>query len=136
MKLSQDKTTALVFSSNGGFRILDAQTLSTLSPAPFSTLPSKCSPDSAVIYCFVPQGDNFRNAVLPDDYFEGKFYTSDSLYKINLGTDEITPVAIPQGGDKGPIDAENPITRAGNLYFVNRYDNSLYVLNFGSGNAN
>jgi len=132
--LSRDKTTALIFSSRGGFRILDAKTLNTVSPAPFSTLPSKCSPDSLIIYCFVPQGDNFKNAVLPDDYLEGKFYTSDSLYKINLGTDEITPIAIPQNGVSGPIDAENPVTQAGNLYFMNRYDDSLYILNFGSGN--
>lgn len=132
MGLSQDKATIFVFSNSGGFRILDAKTLSALSPVPFSTLPSKCSPDSVIIYCFVPQGDSFKNATLPDDYLEGKLFTSDSLFKIDLGTDEITPVAMPQNGVSGPIDAEDPITQGGNLYFVNRYDNSLYVLNFGS----
>ncbi len=133
IKLSGDKTTLLAFSNSNGFRILNADTLGLVSPVPFSTLPAKCSPDSAVIYCFVPSDDNFKKASLPDDYLEQKFFTSDSLYKIDLITDEVAPVAIPQNAALGPIDAKNPLVNGGKLYFINQYDNSIYALSFGLG---
>lgn len=133
IKMSGDKTIMLAFSNDNGFRILNADTLGLVSPVPFSTLPSKCSPDSAIIYCFVPTGDNFKGASLPDDYFEQRIYTSDSLFKIDLNTDEVTPVAVPRNA-YGPIDAKNPFVSGEHIYFVNQYDNSLYDLNMGSGN--
>ena len=127
VRISLDKMVLFIFSSSGGFRILDTKTLGLATPLPFSTLPSKCSPDSVVIYCFVPQDDAFRNAALPDDYFQNKFRTKDILYKINLATDDVGPVALP--GNAGDlIDAKNPFVSGGNLYFINRYDNSLYSL--------
>ncbi len=132
-ELSRDKKTVFVFSNDAGFRILNAATLGTISPVPFSTLPSKCSPDSVVIYCFVPKGDNFKTAVLPDDYFKRKIYTSDSLFRINLATDEVSPVAIPEDASLGYIDAKNPSVSGGSIYFVNRYDDSLYSFNLGPG---
>ncbi|TSA44587.1 hypothetical protein D4R51_03485, partial [bacterium] len=132
IRFSSNKDVMLTFSSGGGFKILNAKTLGLVTPVPFSTIPSKCSPDSAIIYCFVPSDENFKNASLPDDYLLKKFHTTDVLYRINTYTDEVTPVPIPQNA-YGPIDAENPSLGGGHLYFVNRYDNSLYDLNLGSG---
>ena len=134
IKTSSDKNIMFVFSASGGFRILNAKTLGLAIPVPFSTLPSKCSPDSAIIYCFVPQDDNFRNASLPDDYFQGKFQTKDILYKIDLAADDVEPVVLPSNAT-APIDARNPQFSAGKLYFINNYDDQLYSLVFSpSGN--
>ena len=125
VKLSTDKKVMFIFSPTNGFRMLNAANLGLVIPIPFSTLPSKCSPDSTIIYCFVPE--NFpENAVMPDDYFQKKIRTSDILYKIDVPNDEVSRVSIP--GNAGSIDAKNPVVNAGNLYFVNLFDNSLYSL--------
>ena len=125
IKLSTDKKIVFIFSPANGFRMLNATNLGLATPVPFSTLPSKCSPDSAIIYCFVPENLP-ENAVLPDDYFRKKTHTSDVLYKIDISNDEVSRVSLP--GNAGLIDAKNPSVNAGNLYFINLYDNSLYSL--------
>jgi hypothetical protein len=127
LKVSEDKKILLVFSPANGFRILNAPDLSLATPVPFSTLPSKCSPGSAVIYCFVPRDGFEKNSNLPDDYFQKRLRTDDILYKIDAGSDEISQISLPAGA--GPIDAKNPRSFDGKLYFMNGYDNSLYSLN-------
>lgn len=127
LKTSRDKKMMFVFSKSGGFRMLNAATLSLTTPVPFSTLPSKCSPDSTTIYCFVPADDGFKNANLPDDYFKQKIHTQDTLYKIDIGSDDVS--LIPLSLNTGAIDAKNPLVNSGMLYFINQYDNSLYSLN-------
>ncbi|MGC9610650.1 MAG: hypothetical protein ABSE68_00260 [Minisyncoccia bacterium] len=126
MKLSTDKNILFVFSADGGFRILNSANLNLTTPLPFSTLPSKCSPDSFLIYCFMPTDDGFKNSVLPDDYIKQGIYTSDILYRINPGTDEVLLIPLPKNA--GTIDAQNPVASNGALYFINRYDKSLYSL--------
>ena len=58
--------------------------------------------------------------------FPEKTHTSDVLYKIDISNDEVSLVSLP--GNAGLIDAKNPSVNAGNLYFINLYDNSLYSL--------
>lgn len=125
MKLSTDKKIIFVFSPANGFRILNAANLGLATPVPFSTLPSKCSPDSSIVYCFVPENLP-ENTVMPDDYFQKKIHTNDVLYKIDIPNDEVSRVSFL--GNAGSIDAKNPVVNAGNLFFINLYDNSLYSL--------
>jgi hypothetical protein len=129
IKMSYDKKILFAFSADRGFRILNASDLSLASPLPFTTLPSKCSPDSSIIYCFVPVNEDLRSATLPDDYLKQKLYTSDVLYRMDLPNDGVEPVFIPQSTES--IDAKNPAFLGGTLYFINRYDNSLYSLSLG-----
>jgi hypothetical protein len=129
LEVSTDGSVVLVFSTSGGFRILNAGSFGQLAPTPFTTLPSKCTRDSASIYCFVPEGNAFNDSVLPDDYFKRRVYTSDSLFRIDVAADEIGPVSIPQN-PYGSLDAEKPILSGGSIYFKNRVDGSLYTLKF------
>jgi len=130
-KTSSDGNLMFVDSTDGGFRILNTQTLGIAVPIPFSTFPSKCSPDSSVIYCFVPrESDAFSKAVLPDDYLTGDLKTDDLLYKIDVSSDDAEPIEIT--GSAGAIDAKNPQVTGGVLYFINRYDDGLYSLKLAS----
>lgn len=130
--LANGGSTMMVYSSSGGFRILDAKTLQNVAPLPFTTLPEKCSQNSGMtVYCFVPTNSGFKSATLPDDYWERKIYTTDVLYGIDTASGGATLMPLPAGA-VGKMDAEKPALAGGYLYFINRFDGYLYALQVGA----
>lgn len=124
---SQDKNIVFKFSSENGFSLFN-QNFQEAAPMFFSTLPSKCETlGTSTIYCFVPQ-DIPDDVVLPDDYFQNKFYSVDDLYKINLETDETKKFFTSNENGAPAIDGKKPKALNSGLYFMNRYDNYLYEL--------
>lgn len=90
----------------------------------FTTLPSKCADYASTTYCFVPQNPPSKT-VLPDDYFMRKFYSIDSLYRVDLATGAIDLIVL--AGEQ-EYDADSVHATENALYFINRYDNLLYKL--------
>lgn len=131
LNFANDKSTAFQFVAPDEFRILDAQ-FQERTPLFFTTLPSKCALDAAaqIVYCFAPQDfpPELPNLTLPDDYLQNRFRTTDTLYKIDLATDDVSNVFTSGSGDFPPMDAKNPAVRDGKIYFVNKYDNYLYEI--------
>jgi hypothetical protein len=126
------KENGLVFLYEGErnlFNILD-KNLNNFFPIPFTTLPSKCSAGEDVGYCFVPVvpfNDLGNNIKLPEDYFKNKFYTSDSLYKMDFESDELEMV-LDINDFKLNIDAFSPQQIGESVYFINKYNKALYQL--------
>ncbi len=125
IRISQDRKAIFKFSSVGGFKIL-GENLEITTPLFFNTFPQKCEKEQGKVFCFAPTNTP-ENAVLPDDYFMKKFYTTDILYKINLETDETTPIIVSGEGIPN-FDGINPQYLNNKLYFINRYDGHLYEL--------
>jgi hypothetical protein len=94
-----------------------------------NTIPQKCSfsYDQKQIYCAVPYENNKESGlVLPDDYLMNAVYFHDRIYKIDVDTSNILVVLdLP---DK-MIDASNLKEARNQLFFINRLDGQLYVLN-------
>jgi len=101
----------------------------------FLTLPVKCSFASAAatsssstssyLACAVPaDNQQLASAVLPDAYYQKAFFTSDRLVVIDLTTQGIVFV----GTTPNPADAVSLQLTGSNLYFINRYDNGLYMI--------
>ncbi|MEK7086932.1 MAG: hypothetical protein AAB935_01600 [Patescibacteria group bacterium] len=124
---SQDKNVVFKFSSENGFSLFN-QNFQETAPLFFSTLPTKCETSgTSTIYCFVPQ-DVPDDVILPDDYFQNKFYSVDDLYTINLETDETKKIFKSSENGAPTIDGKKPKALSSGLYFINRYDNYLYEL--------
>lgn len=94
-----------------------------------NTLPEKCSfsYDHKQIYCAVSYENNKGSGlVLPDDYLMGAVYFHDWIYKIDVDTLKVSLLLnLP---DK-MIDASNLKEVKNQLFFINRLDGQLYVLN-------
>jgi len=90
----------------------------------FVTLPEKCFVSDPKIYCAIPQNIPDKSA-LPDDYFKNAVYFVDSLYQIDIITNSFERIF---DGSASAIDAVNLEFTDGKLFFVNKYDNKLYVL--------
>lgn len=96
------------------------------------TLVSKCvwSTDAKTVYCAVP-GNIPSDAVMPNDWNNHKFNTSDTFWKIDTTSGQksqlIDPKNIP-----GQYDATNLFLNQDEsaLFFVNRFDGKLYKLSF------
>jgi len=119
--------------NNQNLEILN-ESFQILIPAILKTLPQKCEGVFGnLIYCFVPR-EIPTKIILPDDYFQNKFYSVDDLYLLNTDTgDVLTIIESGLEGGRGeeiipPIDALNPQYVDGYLYFINRYDGYLYTL--------
>jgi hypothetical protein len=95
------------------------------------TLISKCvwSKDSKTIFCALP-GSIPSNSLLPNDYEEKKFFTTDTFWKINVETGERERL-LDLDAIKEKYDAQNLFFNQDEsmLFFVNRYDNKLYRIN-------
>ncbi len=128
---SDDKRVLFSFQGNA-FHALDPRTLSTITPIPFVTVPEKCAFGGVIVYCFVPTSQNFRGAVLPDDYLKSKIFTSDSLFEVNLSNGGTASSDLPKTINGGVFDGISPRFSKGFLYFINRYDGHLYALNLTS----
>jgi len=116
------------------------QSFKFLMPSLLKTIPQKCEGlSNNLIYCFVPNKIP-NNLTLPDDYFQNKFYSIDSLYLLNTDTGDVLMIfegglMIPSEEETlPPVDALNPQYFNGYLYFINRYDGYLYALRLNAQN--
>ncbi|MDP3965294.1 MAG: hypothetical protein Q8Q13_00655 [bacterium] len=80
-----------------------------------------------IAYCAVP--DNFASQNFLTDWYMGAQHTSDSWWRIDAGTGEVTPLLEP-GDTEETFDAENPvIDSAGErIAFMDAEDKSLWIL--------
>lgn len=101
---------------------------SVLNNLNFPTLASKCvwSKDNKIIYCALPSGI-LGDAIMPNDYWSGKFYTTDSFWKIDTVSGKKDRIVELDDIDE-KIDATNLFLSSNEdiLFFVNRRNNSLY----------
>jgi hypothetical protein len=107
-----------VINYNGGeYRNLD-----------FPTFVSKCawSSDSQSIYCALPGGISDK-AILPNDYNDGKFFTTDTFWKINVVTGEKSRI-VETNEILEKYDASTIFLNAdeSSLFFVNKIDGKIY----------
>ncbi len=95
------------------------------------TLASKCvfSFDSADALCAAPQVKS-RNIVsqLPDDYNNMSLFTNDYLYRLSADVGYQAQTLL--GTTQVPFDAKDLRSRAQQVFFVNRLDDSLYVFDY------
>lgn len=121
---NEAKTAYTYYSSEGSRFYTFNEILKRGIPSFFSTLPLKCAVFTSSTYCFVPQ--NISSFVkLPDDYLQRKFYSQDSLFRVDHDTLE-TEEVFSYGGGSQIFDGINPRHLDGYIYFVNRYDNLMY----------
>jgi len=95
-----------------------------------SSLVEKCTwaSDNITVFCGVPE--NYSNFFIqPNDYYEGKFVSKDSFYKINTETKEQLKLADASQFNKD-YDIYSPfVSNDGkNMYFVRKHDGKLYEL--------
>ncbi len=94
----------------------------------FSALPNKCLVTLSNIYCAISESYNTIKApALPDDYFKKAVYFSDKIYQIGINENNFSAVF----SETLPIiDAANFEISNNKLFFINRYDNKIYSLEF------
>ncbi|MFZ2225913.1 MAG: hypothetical protein WA064_04865 [Candidatus Moraniibacteriota bacterium] len=92
------------------------------------TFASKCTwlGDNKTILCALP-GEIPVNAVLPNDYDNGKFFTADTFWRINTQTGEKSRLIEPTKIDQ-KYDATNLFLNSDEslLFFQNRTDGKIY----------
>ena len=93
------------------------------------TFISKCvwSKDNKTIYCALP-GNIPTNSILPNDYKDQKFTTTDTFWKINTTTGEKNRLVETNDMPKNALDASEFFlnTDESLLFFVNKIDKKLY----------
>ena len=129
LRWSNNRDIAFKFTSPNKFSILN-RSFSDISPLVFPTFPGKCDGGADVVFCFVPQDTSIFSGSysLPDDYFMNKFYTVDSLHRIDLRSGNDSPILISNTGSVSAIDATSVVENNSSIYFINKYDNYLYVV--------
>ncbi len=92
------------------------------------TFVSKCvwSKNQKTIYYALP-GNIPQSAILPNEYDEGKFTTTDTFWKVNLENGEKTRLVEPEN-IPGKFDATKLFLNSDEsvLFFVNKIDGKLY----------
>jgi len=88
------------------------------------TLPGKCfsGATSTEAYCFTPRGGVPDSYTLPDDYYQGKFFTNDALYRVTASSTP-EPITLPIASK---LDASYALYANGSVYFLNRTDGYVY----------
>ena len=129
LRWGSNRDIAFKFASPNKFSILN-RSFSDISPLVFPTFPGKCDGGTDVAFCFVPQdGSIFSgSASLPDDYFMNKFYTVDSLHRVDLRSGNDSVLLVSNSDSIPAIDADSVIENNSSIYFINKYDNYLYVV--------
>ncbi|MFA6136231.1 MAG: hypothetical protein WC705_02645 [Candidatus Paceibacterota bacterium] len=100
-----------------------------LADVSFSTLADKCSfsLQQKVAYCSVPYAYNTSNPpTLPDDYLKKAVYFKDRIYSINLDDSNIDVIL---DINNFIFDAVNLKEANNQLFFINRYEDKLYLYN-------
>ena len=110
--------------------VIDSQGLSNAQYLGVDTLTEKCAwgYDNKTVFCGVP--DFYVGSfIMPNDYFNGNFVTTDSFYKINTETKsaELISSAAELGADYDVYDPS--LSSDGKVfYFTDRKDNQLHAL--------
>ncbi len=116
--------------ANGTTSVINTSTLQP-SNLPFPSLPNKCDlsadASSSNIYCFSPENLT-QSVTMPDDYLMKAFYTIDILYNYQFASGNTRAVILSGAPGVPMIDATEVVSSGNNIYFVNRYDQSLYQL--------
>jgi hypothetical protein len=123
------KNTALLY-SNSALRLfaLDLKTKKE-TELPVQTLPEKCAWDQSnadVVFCGVP--NQLQTNEYPDSWYKGLVHFTDSLWKINIKTQEMTLVATFSDVTSDQFDIIKPSLDKNGSYiiFVNKNDGSLW----------
>lgn len=102
---------------------------SSLNNLSVKTLPEKCvwaNTATDIVYCAVPK--NIPSAVYPDDWYKGRLFFNDSLWKINLKTGETNLVSNLSQESGQAIDATTLQISPTDKYltFINKRDLTLW----------
>lgn len=102
----------------------------TTKVLPIDTIPEKCvfaEKDVDSIYCFGSQ--SYESAVYPDDWYKGKVFNKENLYKIDMVKNDVV-VMYNFDADKLNFDVINPTITSNNKFvlFENKYDLTLWSL--------
>jgi len=139
-KVSRDaKYVAASFSGSDRGIFMSIYSIATgkITDSPLRTLAEKCLWGSFyknILYCGVPtQRDT---ASYPDDWYKGKVSFADSLWQMNITTEEVTSLSSLLEQADRPIDAINLQIddRDDYLFFMNKNDLSLWSLDLVSTN--
>ena len=86
------------------------------------------SRDNKTVYYALP-GNVPANAILPNDYNDKKFLSTDTFWKVNVATGEKSRI-IPLDKIGGQYDASNLFLNSDEslLFFINRADGKLYKI--------
>ncbi|KKS82765.1 MAG: hypothetical protein UV58_C0005G0019 [Candidatus Wolfebacteria bacterium GW2011_GWC1_43_10] len=104
----------------------------SLAELSFSTVADKCSfsLEKKVAFCAVPYSANKSSGlVLPDDFLKRAVYFKDEIYRIDLESSAVDIVFDLEDTLFDMVDIKH---RSDQLFFINRYDNQLYLYNLGS----
>ena len=138
-KISPDFNTFLSSESSTSRPILRAHDVktNTVRRVGIDTIPEKCTfsqVNSFELYCFASL--QYKSATYPDDWYKGKVFNIEDLYKINLETGVVDAVYI--FGDDLNIDFDATKVEVTNndnfILFVNKYDLTLWSLNLSELN--
>jgi hypothetical protein len=114
-----------VWSGGNNFEIAKDSNLTESFPIPFSTLPQKCGAKDYEGFCFVPQNLD-ENAM--SKFLKNEVFFQDSLYKINILSEDFEVFSLENLNNNLPIDGKNPQLMGGSVVFLNRFDKKLYQL--------
>jgi len=128
-KLSPDGK-AVLYADNGlGLKIYDIKN-KTSAGLGVKTLPEKCvwGKNNVSLYCAVPQF--LPEGEYPDSWYQGLISFSDSIWKIDAGSNTTTLLANPSASFGNNIDAiKLQLSPDGNyLFFINKKDSTLWGL--------
>ncbi len=123
----------------GATSVINASTIQP-TPLPFPSLPNKCdesaNASSSSIYCFSPENIT-QGVTMPDDYLMKAFYSVDILYNYQFSSGNTKTVILSGTPGVPMLDATDVVSSGNSVYFINRYDRSLYQLTLpGSSTAN
>jgi hypothetical protein len=126
---SENLANTLVFGMKGYNKVNDeGDALGDEQVFSISTIPDKCvwSSDGVGVYCqtfSLP-----KNAVIPDDWYQGLVSLTGSFWKLNTQTDEIERLADPGIDSARQFDAYKLSLSADEktLYFINKPDGQLW----------
>jgi Tol biopolymer transport system component len=127
----------IIFNDNGAknarFPVLwvsSTEKGSTPKKLQVATLVEKCTwaNDNVTIFCGVPE--NYSNFYIqPDDYYEGRFISRDSFYKINTDTGEQVKLAsVDQFDQDYDVFSPSVSDDGKRLYFIRKHDEKFYAL--------
>jgi hypothetical protein len=115
--------------SRPSFHIYNTTTKQT-SLVPIDTLPEKCvfsQKNTDEMYCFGAL--SYKTGQYPDDWYKGKLFNIESLYKVNLATNTVF-ILYNFESDNLTFDVINPqlTFNDGFIVFENKYDLTLWSI--------
>lgn len=114
-----------VFSGSGETNLRGLTEDKGIITLPLWTLASKCTIAPGATICGVPY-NSFKRSQMPDSYLQRDIFTLDSI--VAFGPDGSLESLLGGTGTEWSLDVYKPKKVGDTLYFINRYDNSLYGL--------